>query len=492
MIEIYINGEQITCESNIQLQEEFMNPSNIILSKCYPLSWKGTNKLLTDYYYPEDYSKCTIYKDKELYFVGIVKNSADMTLNPFRPHYCSLQILDPSTLLSEGDTLDFVVTEKTITEAINQVVNEISSYGFVVGNILIPNDVVIGNYSTYEKTPYDVFNYFSLVSGTRWGTRMIDENTTAIDFFSPELLDNLGTIECSKEFYLKNKIDDISYDYSTTDYRNKQIILSDEVFGNIEYSDVITSNGYDKNFIITSKIAKVNSILINGENVDFSTKAEKEAGITAEFYYEPGNNNIESDSVYIAGTVIEIKYIPLIEGRQVITNNTEIRRIKNQINRNGIISRYEKRNDTTSSTELQSIGETYIKYKGVAEVSLTITSEKDFLIIGGKYFFNAPIKKLEGDYLVKSKKTNIIYAGNLIKVTYEYILSNSFDTENELNYFDNQRNKVNGNISSGEFITRNIDIEMISNIIWENCAIREFDFDDDNVLNTSLDSPFVQ
>ena len=45
------------------------------------------------------------------YLVELLKNSANMVLNPFKPHYCSLQILDKNTLLSEGKTLDFVITE---------------------------------------------------------------------------------------------------------------------------------------------------------------------------------------------------------------------------------------------------------------------------------------------------------------------------------------------------------------------------------------------
>ena len=137
-----------------------------------------------------------------------------MELNPLKPHYCSLQILDPSTLLSEGTTLDYVITNKTVTEAINQVIASISDYGFVAGNIQIPEqyDTLIGAYSTLDKAPFDVFQYLSQISLTRWGTRMVDEDTTAIDFFSPELLDNQGTIELTKDYCSQNNIESITYD----------------------------------------------------------------------------------------------------------------------------------------------------------------------------------------------------------------------------------------------------------------------------------------
>ena len=106
MFQVFIDNEEMVCESDFTIKEEFMNPSSIELYKVFPKAWKGTNKLFDEYYFPEDYSKCKILKDGELYFTGIVKNSADMELNPFKPHYCSVQILDPSTLLSEGTTLD--------------------------------------------------------------------------------------------------------------------------------------------------------------------------------------------------------------------------------------------------------------------------------------------------------------------------------------------------------------------------------------------------
>ena len=56
MFTIFINEEEVVCESNFQIKEEFMNASSIELYKVYPKSWKGTNKLLTDYYFPKDYS----------------------------------------------------------------------------------------------------------------------------------------------------------------------------------------------------------------------------------------------------------------------------------------------------------------------------------------------------------------------------------------------------------------------------------------------------
>lgn len=493
MFQIFINDEEVICESQFSIEEEFMNPSSVVLYKVYPKSWKGTDKLLTDYYYPQDYSKWKILKDNKLYFVGIVKNSADMELNPFKPHYCSLQILDPSTLLSEGNTLDYVIVDKTVSEAINQVISSISDYGFVAGNIDIPeaDDTVIGAYSTLNKTAYDAFSYLSMVSGTRWGTRLIDENTTAIDFFSPEELENQGTIELTKEYCGVNKIENVTYSYSTADYRNKQIITSDETIGNVSQVQTIISDGYNNTYTTEQVIGRVEQISVDGVTKSFVTKNEKEVGVTADFYYEVGKNQFQSDSVYATGSSIQITYVPIVKGREISYNTSEIIRIKNALGRNGTISRFENRNDVISSKELQLVGQSYIKFKGNAEVTLTISSRKDFLKLGGKYYFNAPISDLKGDYLVKAKRTIVFQNDSIFQTRYEYELSNSFDTENELNYFDNQRSKNEGNIEQGEFITRNIDIENQATIIFSNLQVTQIDIDSSNALDSVLNSPLV-
>lgn len=489
MFQIFIDNEEVVCENQFSIEEEFMNPSSIELYKVSPKSWKGTDKILTDYYFPEDYTKCKILKDGELYFTGIVKNSADMELSPFKPHYCSLQILDPSTLLSEGNTLDYVITNKTVTEAIEQIINSISNYGFVAGNINISSeyDTIIGAYSTLDKTPFDVFQYLSQVSQSRWGTRMVDEDITAIDFYDPETLENKEEIQSTKEYFTKNKIEAMYYEYSTVDFRNKQVITSDEIFGNVDQIQTIISNGYMTTYTTEQKIGKINSITVNGVNKTFATIDEKDLGVNADFYYKPSESIFNSNEIYNAGARIIITYVPIVQGREVVFNNNEINRINSNIGRNGIIARYENRNDVTSSSELQSVAKTYIKYKGLAEITLTIRSRIDFLKLGEKHYFNAPIDKLKSNYLVKTKTTYVTQNGKLCKHIYEYKLSNSFDTENEINYFDNQRTKARGNIAQGEYIARNIDIDSGAYIIFDDYVVEEVGIDGNNTLNGLLD-----
>lgn len=429
--------------------------------------------------------------DQELYFCGVVKNSGNISLNPREPHFQSLQVLSYKTFLSEGETLDFVIYEKTIREAIEQVVSAISDYGFIVGDINILNpDEIIGAYSTKDKSAYDVFQYIADITQSRWTTRMIDEDTIAIDFYDPTLMELGTTIDYTKEFFEENLIDNMFYSYGTNDYRNKQVMTSQQVYSNINQTQNIVANGYQTQFNTEQNIGKINSILVDNVSYSFATNTEKEMGVSADFYYSAGNNYIESASTIPVGRVITIDYLPIVEGRQIITNAYEIDRVANSTGVKGVVARYENRNDATTSAELQLIGQSYIKYKGTPEIILTVVSRKDLWNVGQRVPFNAPIDELATEYMVRKKAINRITTIDTIFYTYE--LTSSFNSETAVNYFDNQRAKANGNIGDGEYISRNIDIESQARIVFYGSSATVITTTGDNKLNCALESPFVE
>lgn len=494
MIQVFIGNTEVVCDKNIVINEEMLSTSNTILNNCYPKSWELDHDYTSRFFMPKDYSNCKILKGGNLLFSGVLKNTGKILLNPRQPHYCNLQILDYKCLLSEGKTLDFVISNKTISQAITQVVNAISEYGFVVGNINISNaNEVIGAYSTLNKTPYDVFQYIAEITNSIWFTRVVDDSTVAIDFYDPSLLDRANDIEYTKEYFEENGIINITYSYSANDYRNRQIILSDQVYGSIEQNDRILANGYQTTFNTSENIGYINKILVNGVEKLVGTQAYKELGIYADFYYNPGTNEITTDNTYTAGTTINVLYVPLVKGRQVVYNSSEISRIAQQTNRAGAISRYEARNDVLSSDELNRIAQTYIDYKGSAEITLKIeTYNNDLFNIGQQVYFNmTELEDLKRDYLVKSKQTHIIQTGNQSEIFYTYTLSSSYNTENAINYFDNQRRKASGNIRENEFITRNIDIDKQTIIEFKELEYEEITISDGNVLDCTLNAPFT-
>ena len=498
MIKMYIDNEEVVCKNLIEIKEEMLSTSSTILNNCYPKSWEENHDYVNNFYYPKDYSQCLIYHDDKLIFCGIVKNTGKISLNPREPKFCSLEILDYKTFLSEGKILDFVIDNKTILESIQLIIDEISDYGFVLGNVNIYGaNETIGAYNTQNKSAYDVFQYIAEISSSKWFTRMIDKDTIAIDFYDPDFMVKETEIEYNNAFFEKHNIQDISFNYSTADYRNKQSLISNQVFGSIDYKETLIASGYTREFITSTPIGSITSILVNGIEKTFSTMSDKELGIDTDFYYKPTEARFVSNdsmNIYPAGTVIEITYTPIIEGRQVVSNIEEINRINQNTGRNGVIERYESRNDVLSSDELLQIAQTYIKYKGHPEINLTIKTYQDNLYnIGSSVYFNAPINELKKWYMVKSKTTQIYASGNnTYEVFYIYTLTSSYNSEKAINWFDNQRNKAKGNISTGEYITRNIDIEASANIIWENLIVEEVTVTDSNVLNTPLNAPFTQ
>lgn len=490
-MQILINNEEVLCDKNFKITEELLATSSVTLNNVYPKSWETTKDYVSNFYYPKDYSICKIIDNDELIFTGVVKRTGNISLNPRYPHYCNLQVLNFKTFLSEGETLNFVINGKTIQEAIEMVIRKISSYGFVLGELeLDAKDDIIGAYSTDKKTAYDVFQYIADITNAKWFTRMVDEETVAIDFYDTDKLPTKDDIEYTQEWFEDNLIDDMSYSMNTNDYRNKQIMLSEEVFGGVDYTDTLTASGYTTQFLTSGKIAVMKGATINGSIVTFATTMDKEVGIEADIYYTPGENQIETAEQQNQGIIIEVTYTPIVQGREIVLNNEEIERIGSQLNRNGVISRYEDRNDTTSSDELRQIGQSYIKYKGSPEIVLKIVSRANLYDIGDVVEFNAPLEDLSTNYMIKKKSINYIATQSVIWYTYE--LSSSFNSESAINYFDNQRSKRAGNISEGDYIIRDIDITNTAQIKWQNTTITEISVTGDNVLNTPLNAPLVK
>lgn len=496
---ILIAGEEVYCNSNITINEEMLETSSVILNNCYPASWELDKDYTSRFYFPQNYSSCQIYRGTDLIFSGVVKNSGTIALRPQDPKYATVEVLDYKTLLSEGKTLDFVIKDKTILEAIQQVINAVSDYGFVLGNVqLDASNEVIGAYSTLDKTAYDMFQYISEITGCRWFTRTIDENTIAIDFIDADKLTRAGDIQYTTNYFQTNKIVDMTYSFNTNDYRNKQTITSDEVLANIETNETLYSNGYDTTYILSEKVGAMTSIEVNGVAKTIISTEQQAVGLTADYYYTIGSTDIITDdgtTPLVAGTPLTITYTALVKAREIIFNTDEINRISTQTNRNGVISRYENREDILSSSELSKVAQTYINYNGKGEIELKITTENnDLFSIGQQVYFDiSSLTDLKTDYMIKSKETQLIQSDlNYYNVFYVYTLTNTYDMENDINYFDNQRRKANGNLQSGDMIDRNIDIENTINIIFKNITIEEITPSGDNDLNAVLNAPFIE
>lgn len=490
-MKMYIDGTEVLCDKNITITEEMLSTPSVILNNVFPKSWDDDKDYTSQFYFPKDYSKFTMYdKNDNLIFAGVVKNTGNISLNPREPHYATLQVLDFKTFLSEGETLDFVINNKTILEALEMVVDTIEDYGFALGNVDILNgDEVIGAYNTQNQTAYDVLQYLSEISGSRWFTRLDDENNVLIDFYDPSKMPVGTTIEYTNEFFKDNNIIDLKYNYSTNDYRNKQVMLSNDVYGSIDNVEVLYGNGYSNEFTLTENVANITSIYENGVSKTFASQEEKQMGMIADYYYQVGSNILESDTIIGAGINIRITYTPLVKGRQVIYNMEEVDRIATQTDRKGVIARYETRNDVLSSSELQSVGESYLKYKGTSEITLTIqTQDINLWNIGQVVNWNeAPLEELQKSYMVKKKTINRIVAKDEIAIFYTFELSSSYNSESAINYFDNQRRKATGNIQEGQYIDRNIDIDNECSIIFDNIEDSEVYT---NVLNCVLNAPF--
>ena len=432
------------------------------------------------------FEKISIEVTNDLIFSGIIKNSGNISLNPRYPHYSTLQLLDYKTFLSEGDTLNFVLEKQNILKSIKKIIEELD--GFMIGDIKI-NDTEISSYNCNEKTPYDILQYFAEISGAIWFTKAIDDDLVLVNFYSTDQLSVADNIEYTNEYFQENKIADIKYSYSSKDYRNKQIIINNNATGIIAQIENLTYEGKDLQTIYP--ISSIVSIKTDTKNYSFTTEIAKNNGQTANFYYKYNSNKIEVGTGISTGRTIEVKYYPVIISRQIAYNQDEISRINENTGRNGVITRYEKRTDTNSELALAQIAQSYLDYKGVPEIIITLKSyNKDLFKIGQKVFFNGPLEDLKTNYLVIEKEINMITSGEQQILFYTYKLSSSFNDETAINFFDNQRRKTQSNIEDGEFIQRYIDIPNETNLIFYDLEITSIETPKD-VLDGKLDIELV-
>lgn len=507
-ITITIDNTEVVCSNEIVINKSMAQPGSVILKNCYPKSWEQDKDYTSRYFKPKDYSKVVIKEDGDLIFAGVLKNSGYITLNPNDTKFSDFQVIDFATFLSEGVTLDFVIDNKTIYEAISQVVNAIADYGIEVGylNIENHNDKIM-SYSTVDKTAYDVLSYIAEVSGCVWWTEIheVDGDFKVwVNMYTPEHMENIAWIDYNEILDDWDDIMDITYSINTNDYRNKQVITSNLVYAETNTVENITADGYATTFILTRPVGKINSIKVNDVSKTIATLNEQQIGIYADFYYEIENNEITSQNVIGYNDIITVDYVPLIQGRQQAINSSERQRISQQLGINGTLARYETRNDIVNLTELGKVANTYLKYKGIPQIEVKLTMQNfDYR---GVYRYNNightlnltnfPVDELNGYYMIKGEQHTIIHTDNQDSIIITTLtMVNNYNIENELNYFNNQRRKSTGNLKQDEFVTRNIDNVVECVVIGNGYTIEEVEDvefgEHGNLLQFGLGIPLI-
>lgn len=491
-IQMFIAGEEVVCDKEIQIAEKLLNTSSTALYNCYPKSWETDKDYVSRFYFPKDYSKFELKINNVTAFKGVVKRSKPVNLSPFQPHWASLQVLDYKTFLSEGNQLNFVLKDVTIRQAIEQILEAYEGYNFIVGNLNIGDKAneVIKNYNCNEKTPYDCLNYIADLTQSVWLTRY-DGDNIAIDFYSYDNLPSGKYILYDKEYFNTNSIVSVEYSFDSDDYRNVQIVTAEEVESNITIENQFIVNGVEETFTLDEPVSNIQSVTLAGNPITFGVEEEN---VNYGLYYKYNSNQVKLATTNIAGTVLKINYYPVVNGRQKLKNPVEINRIATQNSNIGEIARYEKRDEAYTSQELGQIAQSYLYFKGKQAVELEVkTLNNDMWNVGDTcYFDNKNIEALEdlvGNYIVKSKNTQIIQnnADNTAQIFYEYVLINNFNFESAVNFFDNQRAKRIGNINDGDFINRYVDFEDSVNIIFDGFTTEDLVVEAQNELEAELE-----
>jgi hypothetical protein len=336
--------------------------------------------------------------------------------------------------------------------------------------IELPTTVSTGNYIYYKKGKLYAFNpttnteidvtpsnndFKALFKGNR-------TNNTTMQVVDDENM-NVINIDYGQEFFANYNIVDMEYSFNTSDYRNKQNIIADNIKGSNFLFEAFWLDGKSTEFYLSQPVAGVKFAEINDENIKVISQEFKDKGEDYDCYYTQGSNVINLKNANKKGDYLRILYYPDISLKISITEDDEVKRVKDNTGTAGIISRYEKRSDVLLAEEMNKIAQSYLKYKGRGDYTVTIqTYNKELAHLGDKVNLttNDNLKFLEDEYYVKSITTSYTTnnADNKAYIFRTYTLVNNFNFEYATNYFDNQRAKLIGNIQDGQYINRDIDI----------------------------------
>jgi hypothetical protein len=336
--------------------------------------------------------------------------------------------------------------------------------------IQLPTTVSAGNYIYYKKGKLYAFNpttntevdvtpsdnsFKALFKGNR-------SNSATMKVVDDENM-NVINIDYGQEFFANYNIVDMKYSFNTSDYRNKQNIIADNIKGSNFLFEAFWLDGKTTEFHLSQPVASVKFAEINDENIKVISQEFKNKGEDYDAYFTQGSNTFNLKNANKKGNYLRIVYSPDISLKLSVAEDDEIKRIKDNTGTAGTISRYEKRNDVSLAEEMNKIALSYLKYKGKGDYTITIqTFNKELAHLGDKVNLttNDNLKFLEDKYYVKSITTSYTTnnADNKAYIFRTYTLVNNFNFEYAVNYFDNQRAKLIGNIQDGQYINRDIDI----------------------------------
>ena len=336
--------------------------------------------------------------------------------------------------------------------------------------VVLPTTVSAGNYIYYKKGKLYAFNP---ITNTEIDVTPIDDsfkavfkgdrnNSATIKVVDDENMKVIN-INYGQEFFENYNIVDMSYNLSSSDYRNKQNIVADNIKGSNIFFESFWLDGVNTEVKLSQAVSQIKLVELNDEKLKVITENFKDKGEDYDAFYTQGSNILKLNNAYKKGDYLRILYNPDLSLKLSIEEDKEIERIKNNTDTTGIISRYEKRNDVSQIEDMNRIAESYLKYKGKGDYTITIqTFNKELAHLGYKIQLttNDNLKFLEDEYYVKTISTQCTTnnADNKAYIFRTYTLVNNFNFEYATNYFDNQRAKLIGNIQEGQFIDRDIDI----------------------------------
>lgn len=467
---LMINGTEYTCDNIIKGSFHIFNKSQMKFKNIW---YKDNRNVLDNFIKFPSFCLVELYYGNKLAFFGVNKRQTKINLNPMRPKFIDMTVIDFKEWLNHKP-MDFIIYKKSPEWVVNEIVKTLGENKIKVGTLdFTTNDNIVA-YNTKDKTAYDVLRMIEKKTQSILEIKNNGHGELTINFFTEDSIIkhnrgvelDLSTNDKIEAFNNSYEITEFEIEESTSKYANQVRVESEKALFDTEVIVQIDLSTISKNYTLNKPIGQIiknkTGMFDNGSfdrRLSIVTKDQADKGKSFDISYAANSNVINfGDKLIGQNKFIRLVYLPIGRISYQFDNLSEQQRIASISKSNGIVHRYEKHNDETTPTDMILLGKGYLEKNKKPGITLKIKSYSPIWNLGESTVLKTKFNNdIDGIYVAYEFNINqtITPNGSVLNV-YEYELLNTLDFETHINKYDSQKYRDNPiiNASDIEFDTR--------------------------------------
>ncbi|WGI36479.1 hypothetical protein [Mesomycoplasma lagogenitalium] len=459
-LKLVINGDDNWFFNNtIKFNYHVTNYSKIIIDHVIHKEMVDSNLQTINHPYlsnVDTFALATLLSNNKPIFTGIITTQGRYSLKPNTIKDKSIEIVDIRFILSKMSPTDITFENVSPLEALNDFIASLNEPKIKVGKASFSDNSKITAYDTTSKSPYSILKDIIAVQSKSFLYFSQDEQgNLLINYMSNYDFENLEPIELNKNTIENYFIEDIKIEEHTDNYFNKLRLESENIISNTPTQDYFILNNALKSVWLSEpfglnienkqEFKNFYYFLDRPEqknNLEIVSKQEYTEGKNYHLYYQQDSRELVLNPDWEKENVA-IYFNYYSKNRQAITleNTSEINRLHLLNGFKGDIFRYDKNNDISTFTDLFRHTQNKLDINSHFTKELKIKCDRAFLNLGDfiNLDFNQP--KFDGKYVVIGFSGDYLAASQ--RITVNYVLRNTFNSDTLINFYDSQDYKIN-------------------------------------------------